>query len=483
LANIFSALLATAFMLHYTSRTYRQLGFLPWPVARGKAFKLPAGRSWREWLSGGLSYCLMHLDSILVLGLFPAGLGSRGAIRLAVLMFLLSPLVRAGFDWAQLFYFDLKRLEIPLQQRLKERFEKNILQLAGIIGLVLWGISAVTGTIFYVRSLGLLYILLLFFFLSRSLLAALQMKAYAEGSYSMLLASGALSLSGLIAIGQFISDETAKLGWLVSTIVASALLIVVQRLKAKPLRKDREIRCLHDWISEIRAIRRPLAVSAAAFSNITDGKYRQKSTDKDRWSHLQLAELMAIRLAHRGAVTILSSSRIAWYEPEQGARRISPSWILRQGAGLIESLATIGKQADGPSAVHAMRAAHLLGPEFPISKKRTSGVTSHIVRDTFARLAPQGIVFSPDEPAHPLLASLSSRERRDILWDATAYLSELRLERRRSPFHVTAYCEAGALRLIFLLDGQTPRRIRAKWESTIRRLNLEAASSDISIAS
>jgi hypothetical protein len=391
-------------------------------------------------------------------------------------MFLFSPVVRAGFDWAQLFYFDLKRLEIPLQRRLKLRFEGNIFKLAGLIGILLWGISAAAGTVFYLRSLGILYVLLLFFFLSRSLLAALQMKAYAEDSYGTLLASGASSLAGLLAIGLFVPEENAKLGWLILTIAFSALIIVSQRLREKAQRKGREIRILPDWISEIRSVREPLAVSTLIFNSMPNGKNQRPSPNKDRWPHFQLAELMVSRLASRGAVTIPGPSRIAWYELSRGARRISQAWILRQAAGLIESVATTGKQTDGPSAIQAMKAGHLLGSELSISQKKNGRVTSQLVRDTFYRFAPDGIIFSPEEPAPPFLAALTSRQRRDILWDASTFLSELRLGRRRSPFHVTSYGEDGALQLIFLLDGQTPRQIRAKWQSTIRRLNLMSAA-------
>jgi hypothetical protein len=41
--------------------------------------------------------------------------------------------------------------------------------------------------------------------------------------------------------------------------------------------------------------------------------------------------------------------------------------------------------------------------------------------------------------------------------------------------HVTAFCEEGELRLIFLVSRRAPERLRDRWESIVSRSNLQAA--------
>ena len=104
----------------------------------------PPRRALRDLLGGGFSYALVGLDALLVLVLFTTERGAGGKTGLFTLFFLLSPTVRAGMEWAQLLYFDLKRLEIRVFRNLKRRFERAALRLAVVLGVLFAGIGALT---------------------------------------------------------------------------------------------------------------------------------------------------------------------------------------------------------------------------------------------------------------------------------------------------------------------------------------------------
>jgi hypothetical protein len=73
------------------------------------------------------------------------------------------------------------------------------------------------------------------------------------------------------------------------------------------------------------------------------------------------------------------------------------------------------------------------------------------------------------------LRALAPSERRGILLEALSFISGASPFPNRTPFHVTAFVQGGALRLIFLIDRRKPYALKAGWGSWLWRRNLEAA--------
>ncbi|MGB9006333.1 MAG: hypothetical protein WCB96_11475 [Candidatus Aminicenantales bacterium] len=470
LAFLVSTLAGQALLYRFTSRAYRQIGLSPWPSGQEKKKSRPKIFSGGEWLAAGSSYALMRLDSVLILGLFRFEKGRvEEAVALALLFFLLGPTVRAGFEWAQLFYFDLKRLETPLHKSIKARFEGNVLRLAACLGLFFWGIASLAGTLFYGRSLGSIYWLLLFFFPVRSILAALQMRSYAEGAYSLLLLSGAFSLAGLAILRWFVPGEGGRLAGAVLTLALSAAVFLLRRGRAGLRPAFRELRCLPDWLAEALRTKKLMTVSALSLAS---------DPNTAAWAHFQFARMLAGRLGRHGAAAMSGLNRIVWFETGRQKLRAGPPWVLAQSAGWAESVRSTGPQPDGKSALQAAVNMGFFGPDLsPEALAKGKPVTAQAVREEFLRLAPEGIVFDPAQPAPLGLRSLAPGERRSVLLEAVSFLSGTNPFPNRSPFHVTAFAEKGSLRLIFLIDRKTAYSRRVRWESLVRRYNLEAALS------
>ncbi len=258
---VVSALVSTSLTVHYTARLYRFLLWLPLPLT----LSLRSSVRWirriamREFLAAGTSYALMRLDSFLVLALFTAGRREMHPGDLFLLFYVLSPTVRAGFDWAQLFYFDLKRLEVARFRNLRARYESFLERMSVALGVVFGVVASGVGFLLLGWSLGLSALLLAPFFVSRSALALAQIRAFATRRYGRLLASGAGLLAG-IAGTALLGPGWAKLLGL--TVVTVALLGWLRMARGWP-GGDEEQRVLPplDWVRALCSEPRPVSES------------------------------------------------------------------------------------------------------------------------------------------------------------------------------------------------------------------------------
>jgi len=227
----FIGLIARAWLtLFFSKETMMLLGWLPLPAAKER-FTLSS-----KELLAGLSYAVLQLDGLAVI-LAGAVLHTRVEPSLIVIFFLLSPLLRLSHDWAQLFYFDFKRLETELVENLRTRFESLIKQLAIAISLVTYLGSLLSIAIFFPASLTEYALPLLPFFFVRSLLAFEQLRAFTRYRYLEILLSGAALALGFVAFAHMELSVLALFIALSILFLASAFIAkssVFQRLIRSP---------------------------------------------------------------------------------------------------------------------------------------------------------------------------------------------------------------------------------------------------------
>ena len=259
-----ATIVVSGLSLYYTRRAYWFLGLSPAPFVALTRHCLPRRGVLRDFLGGGFSYALMAVDSLLVLVLFATERGTPGKTGLFALFFLISPTVRACSEWAQLIYFDLKRLEIRLFRNLKRRFERDVLRLAVVLGVCFAGIAALIGALVVPDSLGDLVLVLSPFFVSISLLASAQIAAFSERAYPALIANASICLAGYVAVGYHVAGER-------STVLLFAAVafggFVLLRLRGERLEQvgDRALLWPTEWLVTLRSIDGPVRVAAGAF--------------------------------------------------------------------------------------------------------------------------------------------------------------------------------------------------------------------------
>jgi hypothetical protein len=484
LAAIVSTLTTAGITLHYTARVYRFFDFRPLELASLRRPRLPRRVPWGEFFAAGSSYGVMKLDAFLVLSLF--GMSSTGAQPgLFALLFAMSPTIRAGFDWAQLFYFDFKRLEVRPFSNLRRRYERFVIRLASVLGVVFWLFGSLTVLAVYGHGLGIATALFLPFFLSRSLVAYLQIRAYAARHYAELLGSGAVCLAGMFALRLPDLADTTRLVLLsASPLAAFGVLALRQRFEQAASGAPGAL-AFTEWLATVSAADGAVRVRALRFEesaqanrpNAAANETETDETEEDqRWKHVQVAQQIARRLGRDAAVTVLHPSRILWLEHATEPAGPSQEFLAGLGAGLVREIAETGVEPDGRAALRAAALRGLLGSA--LARAHTAGESAASIEDlrrSFERAFPKGAVYAPDETPPALLRSLPARDRRSLLFDALRFSKDFRPSGPGSRYDVTALCESGDLRLLFVADRRADRRLRSRWRARIQQANLGLA--------
>jgi hypothetical protein len=482
-ASIVATLLMTTLIIVYTRRSYRLLGISPANLLRWLPARRPQAARWREFVAGGLANVAMTMDSLLLFVL----LGPSPAARsgwLLLLLFAVSPSIKAGFKWAQLFYFDLKRLEPRLFNALRRRFERQVMRLTIPVGLVFWAAASLIATAINRRYLGEAYLLLLPFFVFRAVLAAQQVAAFAERAYAKVLASGLACAAGFLLVNLEAGNQrTEILGLAAVALAAAVFLVLVRRAPVVERIAAGEVLPFSGWLSQVNQVRGPVRINAvrirAARARPRPGSDASWG-EKNRWGQRELARELARRLGDGGAATWINPGRIAWYELG-GLPRVDPEWLIIRGGGLLEPISDSGIQAGGRAALGACQHWDLLKDVLvePLSRQHEP-VAVGPLKAQFQHLFPKGIVYAPDEPAATRLRRMSSRRQRTVLRDASSFAKDFRLAPSRRRFEVTALCIAGEMRLIFLTDRRASPVFRSHWLAHVKSLNLQAAVSPAS---
>lgn len=474
-AGLVTTLLICGFTFHYTGRLYDFFDFRPWDNTDFQRRRWPVHADLEDWVPAGLAYGVVRLDSLLVLTLFFASQRSTAAAALFMLFFLIGPAIRAGLKWAQLFYFDFARLDLRIFRNMRRRFERSVLRLAVVIGLIFWGAACLMGAVAYPGAMGSLYGPLLLFLLSRSVLAATQIEAFTEGAYRELILSGALLLTGFaVAMFAFQSEGQIVIGLSVSTLVALAFLWI--RKRRGKIRRDRAVLGITEWLLRLRAIRGPVRVLAAEFDALTpasrNGNY---SAWDERWRHLKVAEGLGAELGSCGEVALIHPGRVVWFDRRgAGDGGVDREWFVSYSAGLLRSLRGTRLHPDGRTALEAAHEADLLCGSSPEGMNRPDvPVRLSEIEHRFRHLFPEGVVYAPDQPVPDLLNGIGSRERRSVFYGALSFARWFE-PNRGSDFDVTSFCVRGELRRIFIVAQAEKRERRVRWRSWIRQWNIWA---------
>ena len=476
IASLLSTTVAAALLVHFARRAYRHFNLSPRPSIRLRRTERPRGAGRRDWLAAGSAFALMRIDAVVLLAVVAAS-GAKGS-PLSAMIAALGPLIRAAFEWTQLFYFDLKKLDAVLLSRLRAAFASRLLIIAGPVavaaGLAAWGVAAFV----FGNRAGRIIAPLFVFFVARSLLAALQMNAFTMRAYGLLIGSGIFIAAGWLSVGRIAGDPVIVLAAGAGVLVAAMPVLAKGAFgERSPARSAGRLLSLPDWIKAVRRVRERGSISAALFAPGSSHRGQSEPSrwaETDRWAHRRVADAAARALGRNGFAALAGPARIVWFEKSGAGRTRGREWFLTRGAGLIQQFPTTDPRKDGNEALAAAAALGILG--WAAKARGTSSAPSAAsVREEFAALAPEGIIFSPGETAPPGLKSLAKDERSAVYADALAFASEFRVPRPASRFDVTSFVEDGRIRLVFILGRRTPSSIRARWRSTVRRRNFEAA--------
>lgn len=363
---------------------------------------------------------------------------------------------------------------------MKRRYDRFLSGLAVTMGILFWALACLFGTLALQRSLGGLYWLLGPFFVSRSVLALVQVRAFSERRYAELFGSGVFLLAGMSALQTWVGSTQHRLALLV---LLTLLVLAFLGLRWRGNGRQPGVAAiisLPEWLAELGSVSGPVLVRSVRLWISHDPRRRTsgraRETRETRWRQRQIAERIARRLGAKGAVTTVRSGRVAWYERDQESWSRSGAWVLPLAGGLLQWTGSSGVQKDGLTAVEVARRRHLLGPAlYPRRNGYRSARSASDLQQSFLAIVPDGVVYTPDQPAPQILRALSSREKRQILLDATYFATELRVRSSRFRFEVTALAAGPDLGAIFLAPRAVDPHLRRRWVQVVCHANLDAA--------
>src|SRR5262249_47370850 len=172
--------------------------------------------------------------------------------ELAPLLFLLSPLVRAAQDWAQLFYFDLKRLEPALLAGARARYDRLVSATAWWLGLFLWAAGGLLIVSVFRAPPPVAYLFLLPIFPIRALLSIAQLRTFVAGRYVAALASAAVGIAAAVVL---LMDGNAELKQVLAFGGPLFAWALPSRLRDGTPRAadDTTVRTVVQWLAEVGA--------------------------------------------------------------------------------------------------------------------------------------------------------------------------------------------------------------------------------------
>ena len=480
-AVLLGTAVSAGLVVHYTARLYRLLGWLPLQLGKPQRAQFANWNTIREFLAAGLSYALMKLDAFLMLAMFHSRVPAANGVSLFVFFVSIGPAIQAGFDWAQLLYFDLKKLNTRCLRALRQRYERSAFHLAWVVGIALWGFACVLGTAITRRNLGDLYWLIGPFFLARSFLALAQIQAFTARRYRALFTSGALLLAFMVALQVGMPTERYKLLGLALVCFLAAALLRKRTHAATDEIFERRVLPVTDWLERLKEAREPVRLCSLRFRteprpHLGPMNGGRAWADEERWKLRRMAQRVSKKIRGCGAVTVLYPGQVAWYETARARSPISRHTLLRWGGGLIQSIMSTRLEKDGASALRVGLAMHMLGGPFGhVRHLATNSIRIPEVKKVFGEMVPHGVIYSPDEPIPEMLETLSSWDRRRILFEGVQFAMHLHGTPRPGRFDVTSLCSAGELKLIFIIDRRCDRRQRMRWRAWIRALNVASA--------
>lgn len=496
LTSLFSSLAVTAVGLYYTTRSYRLIGLEPFRCLARRCTPQFDKRSVGELIAAGLASGVMSLDALVALVALTIAARRGASAPLFVLLFAISPAIRAGYEWAQLFYFDLKRLQTAPFGNLSAWLGRRVFLLGWLVGPLFWLAACTAAFALAGPAARQFYLPLLAFFHSRSLLAVIGVRTFTEGAYKRLIGTGLLLLAAYVAAAIRLDCGHALLGLAVADYAAVAGLFLVftilprltgfgRRLFRPPNWRRGKTLAPGAWLREVNGLEASVHIVALRYCPDRRGDCWKQTREESRAKARRLAGEIAQRLGRKGAVTLMHPGRILWYEAGSGCEKSGlVSWSIVRGAGLLEVLGETAVQTLGASALREARAQGFFGNDVRTSLTANSSGARHAngladpfsaeARSAFLRMFPAGLVWTPGVKAN-CLACFSPNENRKLLADASVFSRDLFPNGRRSGCEVTALCDGHSLRCVFVAPPGSDARARSRWRVMIRRLNLDAA--------
>lgn len=457
-AQLVAGVAMAAATLRYTRRLYWFIGLDP--VRRLRQRRTRAARPGRSDLLAGASSAAMSIDATLLAIL---SIGADRVDALAAVIVVILPGLRAGVDWANLFYFDLARLGVGAFRRYRAFVADRLQWLSVVIGLAA-SVVGVAAAAVAVPDVGATILLALVpLFLARSALAVTEVAAFTNGAHQRLIGASAIVLIGSVPAA-FVGDARVLLLALTVASVAGYLVLRQAEWTAVAPRPG-TVRPLADWLDEVVRRNVPQVLVVATVSTRHD-RFDPGSTTfaatKDLAVRLaaELADVPSAGVAVAGASTVVVA-----VESGDPVDALLPERVHGLAAGLLD-----GQErrtvASGLEVVRCLRERLGLRERVPAARRPGEDVPStpaevvSALDERFRLLVRSGVRGGPDRP----VPDLNEDERGRVL-AAAVHHATYGLVRGEGRYEITSICVEGEITGFHAVSRRAPERVRAEWRA------------------
>lgn len=447
---LISSLVNFLVRFYYTKKAYYFYRY--WPLKLNLSLKrwqrfLPLFQN-NHFFIAGLAHAFMRYEVLLLILCFHHFKNGVGSGNILTLIFILTPLLVASREWAQLFYFDFKRLEGELYENFRRQFQKQVEDFSLLWGLAVWliilGLSQFILKAYSINQ----FFWLAPFFLINSLLAYEQVKAFSDKNYGLVIQSGLVFLVGTAFLWNFSSNPTAQFAYLSLTTLGS--LRQVKKNTELAYKNSSHLLPILDWLRQLKSFSEPVKLGWLEINE--EGKIWQLKT---------LAEKIRHHLNVDGQITLYLLDKILWFETGS----FSVEKLVKIGAGLIKNWSITSFYSNGIDALQNSQLKGILGLRNELSYTRESLITH------FKERFPTGFIYDFNQMDQ--LVNLDAEERRSILFDAVFFAENLVSSEGQSSFEVTTLCDNGRIELIFVTPKiKVSSEVKKQWTNTLRQMNL-----------
>jgi hypothetical protein len=435
-----STLLNLSVRFFYTKKVYLFYRF--WPLSFDQVDK-----RWNTFLSKfnrtnlitGVANMLMGYECLILVLFLHKNKMSLGANHLLLLFFILSPLLIAGYEWARLFYFDFKKLEMGFYSHFKQQFQNQVEQFALGWG-ALNGILVISASYFLAEQefTDKLWWLLPFFLIN-SLLAYKQVKAFSEKNYTLLIKSGLTFLGGIFVLWYF--PASFQLQSIFLCLVALGALWQLERLEEKiGFGSSFSILPLTEWLRHLKFIEQKVRIGCITFSQ-----------DIEFFKLNAFANKIQQRLKAGNEICPFLPNQIFWFERD--SEDVTKEVVIHQVEGLCREVQLSPFYADGKTAFRESFLKEIIDADIA-----QDAFDINQLKEIFNKKIANGLYFIPNSESK--LNFLSSHQKRQILFEALNFSKNLTFSKAQSSFEVTAYSPNGEIELIFIIPKTTKRNLR-----------------------
>jgi hypothetical protein len=452
-------LINEALRYYYCKRMYRFREFLP---VIQKPELSSQGFPWIDAYLSGLSGIFIHFSGAIMGLAWLLPQGNAHFNTFYAMIFLLLPLLEASTNWAMLFYFDWKKLQRINFDKLHAKYDRYILWLSPVMGAFFWALAAIAGALLLPQFSWSMMLLLLPVLVLRSIIAYLQIRAFANFRYLDVIVSGFIGVLGMILAYYFTHNwQIIFLSFLTSLVISLIWLLHFRLPAYNRLAIMRKYIFLYDWLNMAGGHKQPLRIYQLGLK-----QHLFVST------HMQvIAKIVKQCLGEQGRVCHLDENTLLILQAENSDQPLLPvEKIIELCGGFLTSYdcSELFKPAQYSALMNYLlkqiiKHNPMTRPDLPL--------TLDSLKSAFLTQNPLGIFFGPEQELGAKAKKLDNKTLQQLMSSLQTILYCHLAEKQQQYVLLPVYADHSIVG-ICALPTHGSKKIQTYWKNLIHDFNL-----------